>query len=73
MSPRPSPGLPPRPYRQRDLFEETRTQPEIPTGQRSTLVCLIECLLAEAAADGDGKNGIDSVATKGAGHEQDHT
>ena len=68
-----SPRLSPRPCRQRDLFEEKRTQPEIPTARRTTLVRLIECLLAEAAADGDGKNGIDSVATKGAGHEQDHT
>lgn len=68
-----SPRLSPRPCQQRDLFEETRTQPEIPTGQRSTLVRLIECLLSEAASDSDGKNGIDGVATKGAGHEQNHT
>ena len=67
-----SPRLSPRPCRQRDLFEEKRTQPEIQIAQRSTLVRLIECLLAEAAAGGDGKNGIGSGATKEAGHEQDH-
>ncbi len=67
-----SPRLSPRPCRQRDLFEEKRTQPEIPTARRSTLVRLIECLLAEATADSDGKNGIDSGATREADHEQDH-
>jgi hypothetical protein len=67
-----SPRLSPRPCRQCDLFEEKRTQPEIPTAQRSTLVRLIECLLAEAAADSDGKNGIDNGATTEGAHEQDH-
>jgi hypothetical protein len=59
----------PRPCRQRDLFEEKRSQAEIPTARRSTLVRLIECLLAEAAADGVDKNGIDSGATREVDHE----
>jgi hypothetical protein len=66
-------SLSPRPCRQHDLFEEMRTQSEIPTDQRSTLVRLIECLLSEAAAGSNGKKRDGSVVIKGGSHEQDHT
>jgi hypothetical protein len=66
-------SLSPRHCQQRDLFEELRTQSEIPTDQRSTLVRLIECLLSEAAAGSNGKKCDGSLVTKGGSHEQVHT
>ena len=62
----------PRHRLQRDLFEEDRRTPDIPTSQRGILVRLIEGLLVEAISGASSETRVASTQTKEAAHEQDH-
>ena len=60
-----------RASRQRNLFEEKRSGPEIPDDLRTHLIRLIGELLIAAIKDGGVKAKISRSATREVRHEQD--
>jgi len=65
-------SMQPTPRRHRDLFDEERETPPVPTSLRSALVQLIERLLTEALTDDRSETDAATPASREAAHEQDH-